>query len=165
MPEMPRAGERHRHPALVRRRNHLRVLHRTARLNRRRRARVRRRDQVRRETGKTRRCKPRCPRAKVSPRPPSRPRCGWSPRGSSGPRRCPASGPRRINNRVRFHMLHHAPAKQHRFNLRFGRLPFRHDFQIRRALSFSNRAAAAKTNPRRRCARPMAARRAAISTS
>jgi len=46
MSKMPRACERHSHSACIRRRDDLRVLHRTAGLNRRHRARVRRRDQT-----------------------------------------------------------------------------------------------------------------------
>ena len=46
MPEMPHAGEHHREPGLVRRRDHVLVVDRAARLNHRRRARRRRRQQA-----------------------------------------------------------------------------------------------------------------------
>jgi len=46
MPEMPRAGKRHRHSARIRRCDNFRVLHRTARLNCRRCASFRRRDET-----------------------------------------------------------------------------------------------------------------------
>ena len=50
---MPRARERHRHPARIRRRDDFRILHRTARLNCRRGARIRRGDET---IGKRKKC-------------------------------------------------------------------------------------------------------------
>ncbi len=160
---MPRAGERHRHPARIRRRDDFRVLHRAARLDRRRRARFRRRDESVGKRKKRVAANHAACRAAVSPRPPSTPRCGWNPRGSSGPRPCPASGLRR---RKESRLISSASPRASRTaspSIPPPSAAVSSRFSNRRRPSFSNRAAATKMNPRPRCAHPTAAPASGIS--
>ena len=113
MAEMPRARERHRHAAFIRRRDDFRVLDRPARLDRRRRARVRRRQQP---VGKRKKCITANHAARQRKfrlaRLPHRDAAGIH---AAHLARARAERPAfaGIENRVRFQMFHHAPPKQH----------------------------------------------------
>ena len=133
---MPRTGERHRHAAFVCSGDHFRVFYRTTRLNRRRRTRFRSGDQsvrereervtahhaaVQRELRLTR--FPDCDATGIHATHLS---CAHTESAVVGA----------VKNGVRFEMLHHAPAEQHRFQLSRCRLTFRHDLQLSRARHF-----------------------------
>ena len=128
MPEMPVPGKGHCHAPFIGGCNHVRIFYGTARLNGCRGSRFRSRDQSIREreesvTANNRSFErqlgftrfPNRDPARIHPAHLSRPDADRAIRA-------------RINNRIRFYMFHHPPAKLHRLQLRFRRLPFGDDF-------------------------------------